>query len=357
MPYNSFDGLDERYRGFINSNKWSLCLGAGICTGILPNWEDLTCRVLKKCVKSNLSLKKIKEIFKLTGWGLDAWLQSALNKFIINKKTLDDFIDVVEEELYSSIYKKASKFGLSNTLCNGLIKTKTLKPQDALKLYDFFFKYYKNTTMFCLANWLVCLAQKNKAPFSILNFNADGILDTLIKLILLHQRYNEKKQLSYPKDLFCRAIRASDRPKGIPIYHLHGCLVPQGKLQKKYYSSRDKLVFPESGYSRISSSVFTWQQTVFLSHAQSSRLIFIGLSMSDPNIRRWLSWCTTNSIKEVNFTKGHDYVRGEHLWITQKPENNEAKIIEHALIHLGIRICWIKTWDELLDVLNNLLPI
>ena len=49
MAHTSFPGTDQIYHGILGSEEWSLCLGAGICHGILPEWKQLTLEVLNRC--------------------------------------------------------------------------------------------------------------------------------------------------------------------------------------------------------------------------------------------------------------------------------------------------------------------
>jgi hypothetical protein len=205
------------------------------------------------------------------------------------------------------------------------------------------------------------------------------LLDTVSK-VLDFQQFITDKNPETPPDRFFRALRASDPPpttsesaaRRIPIYHLHGCLVPQplAQAQSPGRESRENLVFPETTYGRISGRVFTWQQTVFLSHAQAHRIVFIGLSMSDQNIRRWLAWCNENAVEEHKLRSrryakpatatqavadARDYFIGQNIWIEVRPQSDRlAAAMEFALAHLGTRICWLQSWADLPAALENL---
>ena len=83
--------------------------------------------------------------------------------------------------------------------------------------------------------------------------------------------------------------------------------------------------------------------------------------MSDPNLRRWLSWCTANAVQEqtqrLKKSRG-EYILGEHLWITTRPaEPEHEKALESSLLHLGTRIGWLDSWTELPQALENLLGL
>jgi SIR2-like domain len=122
--------------------------------------------------------------------------------------------------------------------------------------------------------------------------------------------------------------------------------------------SRDRLIFLEQEYLRTASTSASWPETLFLFHAQTTRMIFAGLSMSDANIRRWMS----ASEAELALDHGHVFsgkrVNPEHLWITRKPTDAILARIELvSMLHLGIRPAWITSWAEVEVALSNLLAL
>jgi hypothetical protein len=381
VPHTAFFGTDPNYRGILQSEEWSLCIGAGVCHGILPDWQDLTLAVLNNCAGQSLTGDEFKELTK-TGWGLDAWLQTAMN-LLIKSKCPDPFskyYDVLEAALYGPILAKAEAVNQKAAIIAALADPKKIKRMDVPGLLGFFESQFGTSSIMALAKWLQRLANHPNTPHSVLSFNADGLLDTLSKLLDIQQRIDAKDPFM-PPDRFFRSLRASDPPpttsedtgRRIPIYHLHGCLVPQSpaKASRPGRESRENLIFPETTYGKISGHVFTWQQTVFLSHAQSHRILFVGLSMSDPNLRRWLAWCNENALEEHKSRKKRyatttlpsktssteDYFIGRNIWITERPKSDRiARTMEFSLAHLGARICWLNSWGDLPAVLDNLCP-
>src|SRR4051812_11990672 len=107
MPHTAFFGTDPKYRGILRSEEWSLCLGAGVCTRILPDWPTLSLQVLNDC-GSRLDKHEFEQL-KGTGWGLDAWLQTAMNLLIKENKPdpFSRFYDILESALYGGLLAKA----------------------------------------------------------------------------------------------------------------------------------------------------------------------------------------------------------------------------------------------------------
>ena len=160
-------------------------------------------------------------------------------------------------------------------------------PSQVLNLESFLSTRYAQSSLMQIARFLLRARGMSRNPTAVLTFNADVLLHVALTLLQLRESSSSSGSLS--PDFHYRALyHSTDRPNGkIPIYHIHGSITPESGHRE----SRDKLVFPESSYSQLAASVYAWPQTVFLSNAQASRMVFVGLSMSDPNIRRWLSWC------------------------------------------------------------------
>jgi hypothetical protein len=72
------------------------------------------------------------------------------------------------------------------------------------------------------------------------------------------------------------------RDKKLPILHPHGFLPQDGEAREC------KLVFTEDDYHSLTTSVFHWALTAIVNYLRHNRVLFIGLSMLDPNLRRLL---------------------------------------------------------------------
>jgi hypothetical protein len=85
-------------------------------------------------------------------------------------------------------------------------------------------------------------------------------------------------------------------------------------------------------------------------------MVFIGLSMSDLNIRRWLSH--TNSVlnQDVYNMTGREENVTNHLWVTTPSSNEtETEIKKLGLYHLGVKVSEINEWSKLQPALLNLI--
>ena len=158
-------------------------------------------------------------------------------------------------------------------------------------------------------------------------------------------------------DIVTHAI--SNRREGrIPYFFCHG-LLPTPKPQRRgpKVESLDKLVFSEANYLQLANLAFSWQSSVFTEVCRSRSVVFVGVSLTDPNMRRWLSWIVGNRVEELKwegeFTEG---VTTSHLWINKAPVSaNERSWVESCVAHLGVRLAWIESWDEVGQALRKLL--
>ena len=75
---------------------------------------------------------------------------------------------------------------------------------------------------------------------------------------------------------------------GFRVIHPHGFVPRQGEID------RSRLVFTEDDYHKLTDTVFHWGLSEIVSELRHSTVLFIGLSMSDPSLRRLLD-ATRNS--------------------------------------------------------------
>jgi hypothetical protein len=72
------------------------------------------------------------------------------------------------------------------------------------------------------------------------------------------------------------------RDKRLPILHPHGFLPQEGDVEDC------QLVFTEDDYHGLTTSVFHWALTAIVNFLRHNTVLFVGLSMLDPNLRRLL---------------------------------------------------------------------
>jgi hypothetical protein len=106
---------------------------------------------------------------------------------------------------------------------------------------------------------------------SIITLNFDDIL--------------EKYLTSY----VCEPIyEAGIKPKSgkLPVYHVHGFL-PRKESKEKLDNS-NKIIFSEDLYHQLYTDVYCWSNIVQINKFTNNTCLFIGISLTDPNLRRLL---------------------------------------------------------------------
>lgn len=360
MPIETIDLSENKFNNYLRSftsQNWILCLGAGICTGILPDWNELTLRLVNTTFNNNWTKDEFKEITNGVGFSLDSWIQGCFNKHKSDGNTLDEFNKLLEHCLYSDLLEMAEKSNLKEETILMFESPKKLKQKKVLELCDFFDKNFGNRTLLQIVRALVNYDKNSKLPSAVITFNADSLLHSLIVIFKIKYQLEKSGNYQLPKEEFRKVTRTFQSwSNSIPIFHLHGSISPTSNLTVKSRDSRDSLIFLESSYNEVASSMHSWAQSTFLYSATNSKLVFVGLSMSDPNIRRWLSWTNQAYLRELNSVTEGKGISLPHLWI--KTKNSSTKVqdfLDVSLRHMGVKIGLIENYDKIEETLRKIM--
>lgn len=215
------------------------------------------------------------------------------------------------------------------------------------------------TSALDIAAVLTSVLGTEMTPAAILSFNAEPLLFALVNALTSERamadgppRAGQDRQWF---DLITRSI--SNRQAGrVPYILCHGMLPVPTRHPIATMASVDKLVFSEGDYLQLANSAYSWQSSAFLDVAGSRRVVFVGVSFSDPNMRRWLSWQQENRAREIAAIGEGRHSSTPHLWLRVAPtERAEIGWIEAAVQHLGVRVVWMDNWSETGRVLKSLL--
>ena len=180
---------------------------------------------------------------------------------------------------------------------------------------------------------------------AIVNYNFDDLIEkTLSRLRVRYQSIYSEGMIPDLGEL--------------GIYHVHGFL-PQ---DKKGYDNLTKslLVFSEEGYHKLMLEPYNWANISQLNYMLNNTCVFIGLSMTDPNMRRLLEIAAQkrNDIKDT--CRHYAIMRRFTINSSNKSDSiksfedvNEA-LQESFFEELGINIIWFDTFDEIPDILKEI---
>jgi len=340
---------------YAESCGWVLCIGAGTSRGVFPCWNDLA-----KVMLSKTSLKCGKADIErfLQAYGPEALMQVANN--LLGENSDETIVECLSEAFYGHLRDRVGDSW--RTFAKALTSSRPSNlTKDEWEVFESKVSEIADSSAPLLAQEIAKSISTDAQPAAILSFNAEPLLYALINCYygLTHP---ECLRRDGPKILDRLSHDLASRTRGrIPYYYVHGLLpVPSGRDRFNDSISPDKLVFTEGQYLNLSRSSYSWQSATFLSSCIHHRCVFVGLSFSDPNLRRWLSW-EYGGRTEQRVKKGLSTKRPSHLWITKKPSGGDctgdhaAILLEKSVEHLGVRVVWIDDYCEVGTKLHELL--
>lgn len=189
-------------------------------------------------------------------------------------------------------------------------------------------------------------------------FNYDDLLE------------QELMQLKVPHTPVIGPVRQEGRD--FPVIHPHGYVPRHGA------ADRETLVFTEDDYHRLTDTVFHWSLSELVVYLRKYNVLFIGLSMSDPNLRRLLDACRNSRIPQhwqiqkrhsvhpsgmpsvIEAVEGRARHHGEILGIADEDRmpGQMEEAIRAALRQadtydrevfqsMGVKTIWIEDWPDL----------
>ena len=348
----TIDNVQSFLAPSVDKAGWSLCIGAGTSLPIFPDWYSLSEQLAHNLVPDlPIDITQM----KAAGFSPDSLIQ-----MVKNACTLSDheFAMRMSEVLYTNLksniapadWDTVSKVLQSDHLSNASI-------QEWKTFISYRDSVLNDTTANAIAPVILKAIENDVAPKSIISFNAEPILLIILNSLILEK--DRDADHPYPKKVFCKMTNgiSSQGNKQIPFFFCHG-LLPINENAHTFSTSLGKLVFLEEEYLQLANNSFSWQATTFLSACTTQQIVFIGTSLTDPNMRRWLSWVHTNRLNEMRQNGINVECSTQHYWIRTIPEDkNTIPWIEAIVSHLGIRIIWIENWSQSALALEKILGI
>ena len=192
----------------------------------------------------------------------------------------------------------------------------------------------------------LCVPNRGKWGIrAIVNYNFDDLIEKNLK------RLRVKHQSIYSEGM----IPDSGE---LGIYHVHGFL-PQ---DKRGYDNLAKslLVFSEEGYHKLMLEPYNWANITQLNYMTNNTCVFIGLSMTDPNMRRLLE-IAAQKRGDLKDTCKH-YAIMRRFTIASSNESTPVKSFENVnealqesfFKELGINIIWYDDFLEIPSILKRI---
>ncbi len=289
--------IENAHKAFL-TEKVSFFLGAGVSVDAkLPGWDVLLKRVIDDASKAGITTLKSSDY--------DGLLKECGSSSIIMGRFLQTFYGGDEEKFKNAVRKALYQGGKK-------------RPGDLAKTICKMVKYDKDN---------IC---------SIVTYNYDDLIEQGLKNVNLDN---------------IPVFGDVQHSTALPVYHVHGYL-----SQEKDYPS--EIVLSEKEYHEIYRRSFHWSNVEQLHAMQRSVCFFIGLSMTDPNLRRLLDIAqgevkgSARDMRHFAFIREYKDVNGK----ADKDKIDDLKgRMSEMLRDLGVAVVWYKEHSELPAILEKLM--
>lgn len=150
----------------------------------------------------------------------------------------------------------------------------------------------------------------------------------------------------------------------LPVYHVHGFL-PRDRAR---YTGLDKstVVFSEERYHELFQDPYHWSNLVQLSLLRDYSCVMVGLSLSDPNLRRLLEIAARRNEAQRHYAFLRRMTPSEFMFEGKKKvlDASEAsvqefldshhRLTEELLRELGLNVVWYEEYRELPGLLAQI---
>lgn len=321
---NIIENVKSAYEG----GQFSLFLGAGVSSSAgLPDWDTLLNSLFVSLLTSELDqhknienseissiVRRLREVDGPSALMSARYIRRGMSS---NATAQTEFIDNVTHQLYSL--------------------------RDQRKQID---------SPLIKAIAAMCLPRRTGAKVrAVITYNFDDLLERELETRgIVHRSIFEEIEIPGLEEL--------------PVYHPHGYL-PEDRIRYNNLN-RSTLVFSEEGYHKIYNAPYHWSNLVQLNNFKESTCLMIGLSMTDPNLRRLLE------IAALSIEKPKHYAFMKRIDAEHFTKDNSKKIVnapigtiktfldrhhslnEEVLKELGVNIIWYESYDEIPKLLNAL---
>jgi hypothetical protein len=197
---------------------------------------------------------------------------------------------------------------------------------------------------------------------AVITFNADDLIEQAVAEAAYHLEIHDKRAvLSIKRSTHFLPTEFGESNR-IPLYHIHGFVPspprdPVQTVRKDVYKIYEHmLVFTDVQYWSTSAGAMSFANRIMATALSESRCIFIGLSMTDINLLRWLALRTlerdrdeTEGLQRAKWTKsgfeksiGRQFRR--HFWIRPASDDPSGFLSEFLKLR-GVEAIEIPDWS------------
>jgi len=325
--YNTENKIAALRKAFAG-NQLTLVCGAGISSdSAIPTWHDLLVNILNDIYSDHdpsnpddmVSAEYLLSLMPESNLILGKYLRILL---------ADSFEKVVQKHLYANYNQKrglnsCTEDNSTESSSTGVSYTEDSSTEQNLTCHD-------DETPILKA--IVELAHPKNSDGrleSIITFNVDDLI--------------EKALANHGID--CASIWKEGqicRPDQLPVFHVHGFLPNQEELDSP------NLVFSEESYHSQFNDPYSWANLTQLNSFSTDVCLFIGISLSDPDLRRLLDiiWGKNHACKHYIIMKKSDR--------KSKTDEIANMLFEQDAYLLGLNVIWCSEFSEIPDILSRI---
>ena len=285
---NDRDRTMEHAKVSIAENNFSLFLGAGVSMSAnLPCWWNLLAGMINRCKQGIFKEADLDQLTKVC-CNSSIVMGRFIRMMMESKSNEEEFYQCLHEALYNGVDSYSSP--LITEICH-LIQFKRQQAQ------------------------------------SIITYNFDDVMERALKSCGIGN-YSIFGQ-NQPQQLF-------------PIYHVHGFVPYENKENIKSLP-----VLSEEEYHRVYANSYNWSNVEQIHALSRTTCIFIGLSLTDPNLRRLLDIANKDSEADPRHFVFLPCIDSFGKNKAVEVKNNEAMRIQKEMFEeLGLRVVWYKGHND-----------
>lgn len=203
------------------------------------------------------------------GFGLPNW-ETLLQKLMLTTIEKEQSVSSVLSKLFTNIFAPSPL--IAGRYLQKYYRDKRLVFEEAVRrvLYEDLDIDRPSEIMNEIVNFCASFG-KNHSINSIVTYNFDDILEQRLSKLNIEFDF---------KPIYGIGMNTNGQ---LPIYHVHGYLPHDGDI-----SDDNQITFGESIYHKQYSDIYSWNNMVQINKFRDSNCLFIGSSLTDPNIRRLL---------------------------------------------------------------------
>lgn len=301
--------LHEKYE----DDKLALFLGAGASKDAkIAMWDELISKLFVALIDKELSEKGIK-------------IENKDRKKIIKSVTAHNDSSPLMQTRF-----------LRNSFDNDFVKlVREILYEDAVETSSLLEEIGK-----------LCIPNRGKYGVrAIVNYNFDDLVEKNL------QRFGVKYHSIYSEGMIPEADE-------LGIYHVHGFL----PRDKENYNNLSKslLVFSEEGYHKLMLEPYHWANLTQLNYMMNNTCLFIGLSMTDPNMRRLLEIAAQKRMENDQDCPHYAIMRRFKMKESDKVEslksfeNVHESLQESFFKESGINVIWVDEFSEIPEIIKEI---